>query len=269
MVATWILTILCVFGVGLSRMVIAEKKIAAYLEDRVYVDTSINSLLKTVMLSRLADANIHYDTLAELARDEEVEFHPATIVYSLYDEESKININTAPSSVLKLIPGLDKNKAVAVMNSKLRPFFAKEELLILDEIALEDYLMMEPYLTVYGAGRVNINTAGDEVLTALGFSASAVETINEFRSGRDEKLGTADDGYFENIGGIVDQLKEYGTVSLQDQQNVTSVSSKNMLGVSSDYYLVRANVVLRGKGRATFDIIFDREDEQIERWSEK
>lgn len=250
-------------------MVIAERKVTAYLEDKLYADSSMNALVKVIVLSRMADSNKKADALLELAREEEVEFYPATVVYSLYDEESKVNINRTPSSVLKKIPGLDENKATAIRNSSLRPFFAKEQLLMLDEIELEDYLKMEDYLTVHGSGYININTAEDEILTALGFSQAFVDTFNEYRQGRDEKIGTDDDGFFQSISTVVDVLKEFGTVSLQDQQNVTVASSKNLLGVYSNNYLIKADVILRGKSRATYDVIFERNKGTIKRWQEK
>jgi len=250
-------------------MVIAEKKITAHLGDSLYADSAMSALVKVIILNRMADPDKKRDSFLELAREEEAEFYPAKIVYSLYDEESRININRTPSSILKKLPGFNQGKASAVVNSELRPFFAKEQLLMLDEISLEDYLKMEEYLTVYGSGYININTAGDEVLTALGFSQAFIDTLNEFRSGRDEKLGTDDDSFFQSISSLVDELKEFGTVSLQDQHNVTSVSSKNLLGVYSNNYLIRADVILRDKSRASYDVVFERSKGTIKRWQQK
>lgn len=250
-------------------MTFAENRLTVYLENRLYVNSSIDALVKIAILSRKADADKSCDSLAELAKEEEMNFPPAKVVYSVYDEKSRININSTSSSALKELPGADINKAVTIVNSGLKPFFAKEELVMLDEVKLEDYLKIEDYITVYGDGRININTAGDEVLKALGFSKSFIDTISEFRVGRDGQAGTEDDGLFRNVSGIVTELKEFGTISLQDEQNVVSVSSKNMLCVSSNYYLIKADVILRDKSAATFNIVFDSKKGRIVRWQER
>ena len=262
-VASWFLIILSIFGLGLSRMTIAEKKITAYLEDRLYADSAIDSLTKVVILSRMADADKNCDSLSELVKKEKVEFYPAKVVYSVYDEESKVNINKVPAKILEKIPGLDIDKVTAIENSKLKPFFAKEELLMIEGIKMEDYLKIKDYLTVYGNGHINMNTVSDEVLTALGFSSDFIDILNRFRAGDDEDIGTDDDGVFQSISGILDQLKKFGSVSLHDQQKFVSLNSRNMLSVYSDNYLIKSDVILRGRRRASFNIVFEKRKGKI------
>ncbi|MHC4649014.1 MAG: type II secretion system minor pseudopilin [Planctomycetota bacterium] len=74
--------------------------------------------------------------------------------------------------------------------------------------------------TVYGDGRINVNTVSRTILSALpGFDEYAAETVLAYRAGSDGRLGTDDDVSFENREGFaavegltelqVELLKEY------------------------------------------------------------
>ena len=60
----------------------------------------------------------------------------------------------------------------------------------------EPYIGIAQWLTTWGDGKVNINTASKEVLLTIpGLEEYDVEDIINGRAGEDEELGTKDDGY--------------------------------------------------------------------------
>ncbi|MEI8175812.1 MAG: hypothetical protein WCG78_02985 [Candidatus Omnitrophota bacterium] len=146
--------------------------------------------------------------------------------YGFRDEESKLNINTAPASALarlftecaglegaraqKLAGALvDYRDADTVTNEGIAEDFVYEtkggyflknaDLESLDELKLVPgmdaaiFAAVKEYVTVYGGGPVNINTAGSEVLAALGLEKALVDKIIVFRAGEDGILYTVDD----------------------------------------------------------------------------
>ena len=67
-------------------------------------------------------------------------------------------------------------------------------------------LTLTDIFTVYGDGKVNINTASSTILSALpGLDSQTINTILNYRTGSDAKAGTDDDNYIksaESLSGI-------------------------------------------------------------------
>lgn len=62
--------------------------------------------------------------------------------------------------------------------------------------------------TVYGSGKINLNTVSEPILASLaGLDEQVAATVISFRDGPDQQLGTEDDGVFEHPEDI-DQLEE-------------------------------------------------------------
>ncbi|MBI3328686.1 MAG: helix-hairpin-helix domain-containing protein [Nitrospinae bacterium] len=59
------------------------------------------------------------------------------------------------------------------------------------------------YLTVWGSGKININTAPKPVLAALpGMTPAMAEAIVRYRQGEDQEPGTADDRQFREVADL-------------------------------------------------------------------
>ena len=71
-----------------------------------------------------------------------------------------------------------------------------EELLLVKWMTRVKYEKLLPYLTSYGDGKVNINTASGVVLYALGLDHVLVDKVLETRRGKDGIEATADDLFF-------------------------------------------------------------------------
>lgn len=139
-------------------------------------------------------------------------------VAGVVDEQSKLNLNTATRGMLRALPGVSEALADAIFARRAndRLFPAVEEVLGLD--AAEPDLLTRraegapagigSLLTVYGDGRVNVNTATPAVLDSLpGLARADVEAIVKFRNGKDAAPGTEDDGVFAKPAQLGSLLK--------------------------------------------------------------
>jgi len=95
---------------------------------------------------------------------------------------------------------------------------------------------IEPFLTVYGDGKININTAPLEILSAIpGMSKESIKTIIDYRKGGDGVEGTKDDNVFRSLEDlkIISQLTEHEYIQLEAS-----------CCVKSTYFMIKANVAI-------------------------
>ncbi|MDD5504714.1 MAG: type II secretion system protein GspK [Candidatus Omnitrophica bacterium] len=198
---------------------------------------------------------------------------PATL-YGLMDEQSKININTAVEDTLRglfMSFIVDEEKALSLAGSiidwrdadsitassekgllygaeneyytglnppyecKNAAFDSIYELLLVRGMDDKIFRMIKPYITVYGNGMVNINTAGERVLSALigeDFPELASK-INRYRQGEDGIIGTKDDAWFGFGPEVVDR-REDGLVEIKNLQDPDWYA--NIYSITTDEY---------------------------------
>ncbi len=135
------------------------------------------------------------------------------------DEESKLNINKADPAVLrKLDPAFTEDLVKAIVERRQeRPFLTLNELKGLKGVP-SNFLTntRQSLLTVWGDGKVNINTAPAAVLASLGMDAEHVKKIQEFRKGAG---APAEMGVFRTLA---DARPYLGGI---DEQGLTTSSS--------------------------------------------
>lgn len=160
--------------------------------------------------------------------------------FLLVDEERKINLNTAPAAVLERLPGLESGQVAALLDwrdedgavgpggaedgyyagmgraCKDGPLESIEELALVRGMGPETVRRLAPWVTVFGEGRVNINTAPVEVLEALGGDRGLALKIQRFRQGADGIDGTADDRVFESLEKVRVDLAEREDIGLEE-----------------------------------------------------
>jgi type II secretory pathway component PulK len=202
------------------------------------------------------------------------------LFWGMIDEERKININKAPLDVLeRLLRVLNfdesgaKELAASIVDwrdsdsnltiplgsaedpyyrSLLYSYEAKdadfeilEELLLVKGVENDTFEKIKDYITVYGSGKVNINTATRPVLLALGLSEEVVNKVMLFRLGSDGVFGTSDDGIFFTVSDIVPKIAELLTdlneaklaqVSAIVQENLTTKSDNFMVKCIANLY---------------------------------
>ena len=235
-ISIWILAIFSILNISLYKMVSSYLKVVKRMRETA-ISRYLAKSASLYIQETLKEDETYYDTLYEINRPKEVKLEGGKFVFSLIDEESKININKAPLDVLANLPGLDE----------------------------EIFSKIKDLITVYGNGRVNINTAKAEVLKALGFDNDLVRIIEEFRKGADGEELTEDDGIFENVHSIIDNLRSFTPLYEKQEAIILERISQGLLGVSSENYLAQIETYFLGE-KKKFEILLTTE--KIKKWQE-
>lgn len=260
----WLISTLSIFGAGLAKLSWSAYNFAKWRQDHFFALHAVNSVFLITKFERKNDITPNYNSLLELSHEEEYKTGNINVVYSLIDEERKVNINKASSSVLKNLPSMNADIAVKIINSEYRPFVPKEKLFFVDSINEKIFNEIKDWITIYGDGAVNINTCEKETLSFLGMDEDMISRIMAFRIGEDNELYTEDDGIFESSGEILNKLKEKSSLTLREEQDLVSLISKNVLGVNSQTYRLEAKVYSQKKLITEYSTVFGKNDKQDE-----
>jgi len=200
------------------------------------------------------------------------------IIYGLIDCERKINLNIASQEVLvrlfeqagiidakrivaSIIDWRDKDSEITdagaentYYNTLKDPYNARNaalksiyELLLVRGMSAQVFAAIQEYITVYGSGTVNVNTASKEVLLALGLEHSLVAKIISYRDGSDRELFTDDDRTFENPSRIIPELESFAQLSSEEESQLQDALKRNTLGTEAAYFEIRATGASIGK----------------------
>ena len=119
-----------------------------------------------------------------------------------------------------------------------------EELLLVKGMDENIFGKIRNYVTIYGDGRININTASKVVLSALGLSEDIINKIVAFRAGEDGITGTADDNVFNQGSDIVPQLSQFGHLSASEIAQLSAVANQCLATKSSGFFSVDCRIKL-------------------------
>ena len=153
------------------------------------------------------EATFHGHKLGPGAFDISYRGAAGTLHPGLQDEEARLHINTVPVGALAALPGMGQERAQAIVAARQQtPWRTPEELVQRGFIAPElwqgsaDQIGLHAYLTTWGSGKINVNTAPSAVLAALpGSTPALVEALIRYRQGADQQWGTADDRHFRTL----------------------------------------------------------------------
>jgi DNA uptake protein ComE-like DNA-binding protein len=252
----WVMVFLGILNTALYRTISSQVSLLRRIESRTksyYLAKAACSLAK----AKIKQRQLKYDSMAWTRNWSEFGSGDYVLKYRLIDEESKINLNNSSLEALSSLPGLNQELADKILKSKLRPFERKEDLLFVEGITSEVFDKVKDFITVYGFGKININTAPREVLLALGLNEPAITAIEQFRRGRDGKELTDDDGIFEDRDSIIENLRQSGMIYAADQIKVLSLVTGQILDVLSQNFCLEARVYLGPKLIRAYDIITD------------
>mgnify|MGYP000141372706 CR=1 FL=1 len=263
-VSIWLLVIFSVFAVGLSKICISQINVARRIHASNLSFSGMLGLCNLLQWEITKDST-NYDTLHEFSGQSQKELGSLKIKYILIDEESKLNVNTAPQKFLKDLPGIDDDIAVEITTSPLRPYKAKEELLLLDTIDEEVFSEIAPFITVKSNSKININTASPEVFESLNFDKGLIDTIISFREGPDGEEGTLDDSAFKSQGSIIEVLEDYRGLSDSWKQQLRV--ALGWFTVGGGNFSVSAQTEVLGRYAFRYDIILT--NNKILRWKEE
>lgn len=281
----WVLSFLTVFAVGLSRNVSAQLRMAAHFQNRLKMYYLANAGIERAIVELKADEDLEYDNLSEKwANNEEfkeISLGDGYVGLSIEDETSKININKVSLPILKSIfegiaevgPDVAADIANAIIDwrdadaivstggaeseyykrlevpylCKNSEFQAIEEILLVKGMTPQIYLKIKDIITIYGGGKVNINTADVVVLQALGLSSEIANRIVEFRRGSDMIEGTEDDNVYKTPAGI----RDIGPLFTEEAIEINRLTSGNVFTVSSDTFRIFSTGSIK---KSTYDL---------------
>ncbi len=201
--------------------------------------------------------------------------------YGMVDEESKLNVNKAGHAAIgRLLRSMDIGEAdsqdlaasiedwrdadsafvvplgsaedqyynalTAPYEAKDTDFEAPDELLLVKGMTRPLYDKLSKYITVYGSGKVNINTASRNVLYAVGVDSATVDKIMQFRPGKDGVLGTVDDNLFDGGIPIAEKLAQAYKMSQGDIDKL-SAAADQYLAAYSTVFSVSSEARISGK----------------------
>lgn len=224
------------------------------------------------------------------------------VMYGIEDEERKLNINTAAvedmERLFHLAGGLSEEDAQdlanavldwrEVLDQELVGFYGDEyysslnypyepkkgNFEILDEVLMvkgmnpDVFNRVKDFITVYGEGKVNLNTAPRPVLLALGLSDDVADFIIRGRNGEDGLSATEDDIIF-NDGGMSMQL---GGIKLSPEQlaEIDQLYGGGKISSVSRFFHIRSKAVLLPSKEIRFvDCVVQANDGRMVAWREQ
>ncbi|MDD5464742.1 MAG: helix-hairpin-helix domain-containing protein [Candidatus Omnitrophica bacterium] len=289
-VCLWAIMILSILGMGLSGLVFQEIKFARTYQRLCFSLPMARGALKEVFYLRQTDISPAFDTFDELTKENETALcggnsyryyfadksGPAdkspVVTSQIIDESALINLNTASKDVLMRLPGMDEELAEKTVNSGLRPFSSINEVFLVEGMGRDNFMLFKDLITVYGAGKININTAGKAVLLALGLDDELVGVILRFRQEHKipnpDPASTEDLGYgFSSASKILDDLRAFTFLSLKQEQALLGLLP--VLDVKSEY--LRFNIIPYSGGRqgVRYSIVIHPASKTILSWNEQ
>jgi general secretion pathway protein K len=264
---------------GATRAIFNLKE--APTDERAVLGCALGSIVREVKEMRLGDGKctVSGEGLGTQPESPETQF-------GCVDEERKMNINTADRMTLQklllIVLNLDIMKAQELAASLVDwrdsdsflsiplgsaedsyyedlpyPFGAKDaNYEVLDEILLvkgmtpEIFERIKGYLTIYGDGRVNVNTAPKAVLVALGLRDDLANMIITFRQGKDGVPGTADDNAFISTSDILPRLVEVYNLGQSERAQIEAVADRFLCTDSRNFMMKSTAGLDTSKGTA-------------------
>lgn len=196
--------------------------------------------------------------------------------YGVCDESARLNINLATETMLKdffkavlgdqtdgkllsqlaeaIIDWRDSNDAAPPFGAERTyykdqstpyeprnaPFESVDELLMVRGIDSKLFKQIDPYLTVYGDGKVNFNSAPRPVLRALGLSEGLADKVVDFRKGPDRIEGTEDDVVFQDPSTITPIVSAAMSFSSEEFAQISNAISAGFVGVKTNTFRIRS-----------------------------
>jgi len=229
---------------------------------------------------------------------------PPKVYYGFIDEESKLNMNTASRDELKRLMDhvvtTDSDEAQGLVEAIISwrekgetqltgfysddyyaslqyPYEAKHFFFeSLDELSLVKGLTpnvlkkLSPLITIYGDGRVNINTASKEVLRALGLEDVLVDKILMVRQGLDGLEHTVDDHIFYKTFDVASEITNFIELSVGEVKQIDDLNTLGKIKTNSSVFLIQAQGYLEGTAEELGVVcVYNSLENYIEYWREK
>ena len=268
-IALWTLVILSILVIGVAGRISSEISFVKYLENRLFSFYLAKAAVSQAIIELKDDKTKEYDTLYELRKQRKVTLGEGAFEFYLTDEESLINISMPSMHMLEHLPGIDPVLAELISKSSLKPFLLKEELLLVEGVTGEIFLEFKNLITTFSSGQVNINTAVQDALKALGLGDDLVEIILRYRIGPDQLEASEDDGEFKDSASILNDLRKFTILNVEQELQIAELLSSNSLCVNSSNIRLNISTQVHGKEAMKYAVILERATGKIKFWQEK
>ncbi len=238
----WIIVLLTVIVTGFGRRVMLDRRASAYSLDietarllaHSAVQRGIIELRNKIIMDAIKPEDMGGTHLGQpwarrtsLIKDLNIiELENAgendDVFFQIIDEERMINLNTSPTELIDEVPGINKSVLRQIIKRRtepvhseegITPFQVEEELRYLRGVDDKDWYGTEhnqglkDMFTVYGDGKININTAPEYILKCIPkLGDHSIRAILSYRAGDDGELGTSDDKGFRSIAEVQEKL---------------------------------------------------------------
>ena len=245
----------------------------------------------------LGHFEVFYKEFNRLSSQEEIYF-------GFVDEERKLNINTADAIEIKrlimYVLNMDDETAQEITEaifdwrefgkSQLTGFYSDdyysnlqypypvkdfdfevyEELMLVKGVTNEIYNRLLPFITVYGEGQVNINTASLPVLVALGLDEPVAEKVLSVRRGNDGVDSSQDDYLFNKTYDIASTVKTFIELTENEMRQIDYLNSKGKITINSFFYFIQSFGQMDDNSyQLTGLSVYNSRNNRIEYWREK
>ncbi len=228
--------------------------------------------------------------------------HPETF-YGCPDEERKLNLNVASVAEIKrlamLTAGLNQEAAADLAHAivdwremgtgevagfygddyyrslafpyepKKGSFERLEEVGLVKGMNPDVFARMRDFITIYGEGRVNINTAPIQVLMALGMSRHVAGIVAAGRMGRDGQPATGDDFVFRDPGEVSLSMEGFPDLAPEELAELDQLYVRRKITTRSSFFRVQVTAVHRiSQEKRSIHCVVDGRDGTIIAWRE-
>lgn len=290
-ISIWLSVILSVFAIGVARTASSGLRFQGHIYDELRARYLIKAVLNKLALEFQNDPSPDYDSLNEYnLHDDKIDFGDGmSVTYKITDEERKLNINTAAKETLGRLDGFSQELASAVVDWRdpdslplpdgaedlyyagVKPYHYEckdsnfeviEELLLVKDMTKDTFYGVMDTITIFGDGRININTADKKVLSVVGMSEGLIDRITLFRSGDDDIEGTEDDNIFKNPATIPTELERV-TGALELSMRTELAQLQNLLAVKSNFLTVVTSAKVFDKEKANSTAVIERSSGKV------
>ena len=145
-----------------------------------------------------------------------------------------------------------------------------DEMLLVQGMNKQMYDKLINFVTVYGDGAVNINTAPKEVLEALGLPESLVDKIITARRGKDGIDDTPDDVVFLKTFEIAADVNAVIQLTLDESRAIDTLNMKGILTTGSFYFTIEATGKIASRSTLrSVRAVYSSRDDKIVYWKER
>ena len=223
--------------------------------------------------------------------------------FGFVDEERKLNINLAHfkeiEKLISRVTALTENEAQVLAlsiiewrelgDTELEGFFSDDyyatqkdpyepknaQFEFLDELKLVRNVthtvfgQLKPFITVYGNGSVNINTASPQVLYAIGFTDELIEKILFVRNGADGNPNTVDDYVFMRTYDVASEMRSFVKLSTEEVGLIDAINNLGKISTNSFYYNIASISQLGAdKRQMRVETVYNSVMNRFEYWRE-